>query len=702
MGLGACANLKKDIKQTSPEALPDPNNISADVVGVDMELSFFAAITTVRSVKDLQNVALHLLNTLTSTYGPEVLCLMYETAGVPRNKEIEHRRRDTRYNPKKGPADNSVDGEYFRDVIVQLHQTEDKPPLEVCREVIQELIQTQGLDNQISVEDAMAVMGDSEASDDVAFANSIMMYIAKRMKLTRAAVSEAVTELIGGHLDLFSSTTDASLAAFADIMCPEHMASSSTDEALRRMFEKLMATRKIRRNLRFFMASRIVHADCPAVAKVIRMIGAPYVRYQRPEQAFTFGLIGTDLSQYRPNPSVECLETIWTLAETEQPTHRYTPKLRNGKKVGMKMHDGDLCDRVLVYKEKGSEDVPQMYVNRVPCDVPGEGEAKSVLLMQTYPDKTVLIRSRDSDTLIIMLLGMVDRVVGGKPPGNVYLDMGPVSQVDPTPFVVDIGVLHNRIHSDAAKTVPFKFPVEMFCLQYLLPGCDYFSNPYSLGPGAFAEGFSTLGRLLLHAVERTTQSGLPWILLDEDLLWIFIRIVYAADIGMAARVRERSGGKVQDPSKLAPRTRRGLDVLSIVEQGLEGDRFLEALLSAIPPHTSVVAESEDAARQSLARKRTREGPGAPAMEHDVDLKTFWTEPMIRAYIRRVHWTINYFNSPSVGVVPDALACYNGVSIWGWSIDPTTNHCVTQDKILSTPDLVRMMNKDGIPMDMTAH
>ncbi|MGE0525527.1 MAG: hypothetical protein AB7P49_00580 [Bdellovibrionales bacterium] len=636
-----------------------------------------------------------------SSYSPDVLCLMYETGGIPRNKEIEHRRRDDRYNSKKSAAESTMNGEYFRDLIIRLHESEGRSPLDVCQEIIGELLlQDHGLNEHISYSDAASLLSGSALEDETVFATNVMMYVSARMKLTRATVSDAVTELVGSHLDLFASNTDGKLAAFADFLCPEHMASSSTDEILRKMFEKLMATRSIRRNLRFYLASRILHADCPAVARVIRMIGAPYVRYRAHASSFEFGLIGKDLSGYSPDPSVECIETAWALSDEER--QQYIPRMRNGKRSCLRMHDGDVCDRVLVYKARGSEDVPVTYSGRVTHDVPGEGEAKSVVLMQTYTDRSLLIRSRDSDTMIIMLLAMTQRADPASPTSKVYLDMGPVSQVDPTPFIVDIGVLHDRIVADAKKTVPYAFPVETFCLQYLLPGCDYFTNPYSLGPGAFAEGFATLGKMLLGALKRDIQNGIPWILLDEELLWAFVRILYAADFGTAARVKERSGGSVSDASKLAPRTQRALALLSVVSQGLEGQALIEALLAAIPPHETVLAESEAAARQSLSRKRARDGSSVPALEHDVELKTFWSEKMVRAYIRRVHWTINYFNSPSIGVVSDPLAVCDGVSIWGWSIDPSTNHCVTEDEIVSTCDFLRIMEEDGFPMDMSAH
>lgn len=688
MGLGACANLKNEMKTSMPEALPNHDgqvSLQADVVAVDAELSLFSVFSVIMSIKQLQTVGSSLMSFLTATYHPDTVCFLYETAGCPRIKAIEHRRRDARHT-KKDDADGKVDGAAFLSIMTRLHEEYRDDPITRCQEIIQNMLGGRHQPLMLEPADVERVLSGAALTDDVAFATNVLLLVASRIAFTRAELTSAVIQSIGSHLDLFSHSTDESLASLAGLLCPE-IGDVDTDVLLREMFTKLLATRGVRKNLRFFIASRIVHLhlDGPMAVKTIRMIGAPYVGVRDVGPNLNVGRIEQDLSGYAPDRSIKYTEPHWKVDLADPKMY----KAATGPKAVLS--DEDICDRVIHYEHQGEERM----TNVLSASLPGEGEAKAAYIMHRYKGKRIVMVSRDSDTVIIMLLAAVPIMNSRKtaPDGTVddigkaYLDMGAVSRADNTPFLVDIYRLYERIVESGRAAVAH--PVEMYCLRHILPGCDYFDNPYSLGPGAFTEGFEAFGPVLHDLVRRTRFGKQPWVMVDEELLWTFVRMIYAADVSMAMRVMSGPGYNPGKVARLAARTRRGIAVMNSLSdlKGSAPRHVLESVLALVPPHADVVQESVDAAVASLARKHSRSGePIPPVMPHDVELKTFWTEPMIRSYVRRVHWTLNYFNSAGTGVVVDALETVDGVSVWGWCCDSESGEIATTDTIVGSSAL----------------
>ena len=666
MGLTGCAYLKKEMKEKHSSALPNSNpaarpDIRVDIVAADMELCFFMAMMSVQSLVDMHNVGVQMLDFFTKKYLPRELVFMYESHGVPRVKSIEQERRDLRHAGPQAADTVKVSGTEFLEMIARLSDGRSgRPPMGVCKEIVKGLVLLRGSDIRVSSTDAKMLVSGDAIHDDQEFAARLFAYIAENMTFTRAELTQIVVSILSDRLDLFSYRSDAELAALADLLCPEN-AHLGTGEVLRKMFEKILGTRSMRAKVRFFVASRILHATTDVKVNSICMIGAPYVRYIPDDSDFSFGLMQTNLDKYRAS-AVATVES------------------------GKPWNDGDLCERTVVYKSG----TPELFAQRVSPDMPGEGEAKSVVVAQRNPGKSIVVMSRDSDTLIILLLGISQNDVStNRDParafGTLYADMGSTSPIDPVSYLVNVSDLHRDIVARASlDPAASEFPVETFCLRHLLSGCDYFSSPYALGPGAFSEGFHTLAPMMRPVIQRVRDQGasphLPWVQINEELLWDFVRILYAADLSMAARVKQAPGFATKNVARLAARTQRGLGVLARLEAG--GERLAASLLEGLPSHAEVVRESEEHAMASRVRKHRRAGDPEPVMQHDIELKAFWTEPQIRAYVRRVYWTINYFNGASCNQRFDPLATHDGRSIWGWAVDPESKKVLLDDDIIN--------------------
>lgn len=685
MGLSGCSELKKELKAKHASALPNVNsadrpNIRVDIVAVDMELVFFMIMSCVHSLVGLHNVGVQMLDYFTKTYLPKELVFMYETRGVPLVKSIEQERRDRRHTDPKTDDANKASGTDFLQMVARLSNGHNGgSPLDVCDEIIATLVALRGSEVMIPEKDAERLLSGTAMDDEHEFAARLFAYVATNMTFTRAELTENVVSIIADRLDLFSYESDAEIAALADLLCPEY-AHLGTDEVLRKMFEKLLATRTVRSKVRFFVASRILHATTDIRFNSIWMIGAPYVRYQ-PDDDFTFGRMHASLKKYRPS-DVSTVES------------------------GRPWKDGDMCERFVRYSPGGGIVASGLSTKRVSADMPGEGEAKALVVAQRRPGKSIVVMSRDSDTLITLLLGINQNEVSTRGDtarafGTIYLDMG-TTQIDPVPFLVNATELHRDILARAQlESTKFEFPIETFCLRHMLTGCDYFSNPYGLGPAAFSEGFHVLGPMLSSVVQRVCDPEaslhLPWVQVDEELLWAFVRILYAADVSMATRMVQKPGYNAKKISQLAKRTQRGIGLLACIEtargNGVSGKRLADLLLESLPSHAEVVRESEEHKISSLERKHRRAGDPAPVMQHNIILETYWTEAQVRAFVRRLYWTINYFNGASRKQNFDPLAKHHGRSIWGWSVDPESKKVVLDDCVINP---VEMSTISGTP------
>lgn len=681
MGLTGCSDLKKELKEKHPSALPNNGRSEqarpqVDIVAADMELCFFMVVMTVHSVVQLHNVGVQLLEFLTKTYYPKELYLMYETRGVPRVKSIEQERRDQRHTRTKPDDATKPNGTEFIEMMARLSTGIDgHEQIRECLELVRSIERRHGEPLRIPMDAAAALLSGDAMSSEEEFAARVYAYIAANVEFTRADLTQNALSVIADRVDLFSYTSDVELSALADLLCPEwsHLGMA---EVMRKMFEKLLSTRVMRSKVRFFMASRILHAETDVRVDRIVMIGAPYVRrVDSVEDIFSFGLMTANLTKYKPS---------------DEPV----------TESGSAWKDGDSCERTITLQPNRPISEAVLSAKRVEASMPGEGEAKIMSVAKENPGKTIVMMSRDSDSLVIILLGISQHAVstGGAPEkafGTLYLDMGATSPVDPTPYLVVVTELHRNIlaraHLDLAAP---EFPVETFCLRHLLAGCDYFTSPYALGPGAFLEGFALLSRMMRSAIKRITDPGhsatSPWLVLDEELMWSFVRILYATDLSMAQRVRDRPGFNEKGIPKLAKRTQRAFAVMSKLADSaldrVEGHQLAAILLGCIPDHETVVRESEEHAAASLVRRHKRPEAAAPAMPHDIELKTFWTEKQVRAYIRRIYWTINYFNGASWGQNLDPLATCSGKSVWGWSTDPVS-HAVVLDNDIVSPDVL---------------
>lgn len=461
---------------------------------------------------------------------------------------------------------------------------------------------------------------------------------------------------------------DIEAVAFAGELLGEELEDGRN--CVKDMMGKLMKSRIYRATIRKFWVTTLQEAAYRRTPfKLVELIDAPYTKLSPPR------LVPTEMTSTK-RQRVEVEDT--TPCDFQIGAHCY-----------------------ISWDENGSRN---RSITAVPEEKTGEGEAKiPEVILRCFNEgkKSVLVKSRDSDAIVYILMMMRDLIDprSGNIGITVYLDMGVFKLSEPGVFIINMTELYRELLRTLSKKYPHLHnPIETWLTSRIMAGCDYLDSPKGWGIMRFMTSFEAVGHVILaHAVTCSRKVSDPqsqFIKLDEERFLVYMRLVGSvnwpaavksyADPGAAdgkQEVRDEMNDtnfRTMPKKQRAAGTNLGHTLMTMVHDGLQDvkdevgcfDELVLQMFDACPSQGELIEMSIKKRNESKAKTEQ----GKPDIA--------WNDSQIRAYIRRLCYIMFYFRHSPYGWEEDPLAVdeETGRSKWGWRRDPQTNKICISDLV----------------------